>query len=120
MESDELLALVIQALDDLKAQDIVALDVRELTDVTDYMVIATGRSGRQVAAIAEKVVIDAKHAGQPPLGVEGIREAKWVLIDLCDVVVHVMQQDERELYQLEKLWGGRSADVGVSRPVASV
>ena len=100
----ELLRLVRAELDELKAEDVQVLDVRELTDVTDYMVVATGRTGRHVRAITEKVATSAKHRGAPPIGVEGEREGEWVLVDLCDVIVHVMQPDARELYQLEKLW----------------
>ena len=101
---EELLRLVMTELDELQAADVEVLDVRELTDVTDYMVVATGRTSRHVRAITEKVVVSAKHRDAPPLGVEGEREGEWVLVDLCDVVVHVMQPDARELYQLEKLW----------------
>lgn len=101
---EELLRLVMAELEDLQAGDVEVLDVRELTDVTDYMVVATGRTSRHVRAITEKVVVSAKHRDAPPLGVEGEREGEWVLVDLCDVVVHVMQPDARDLYQLEKLW----------------
>ena len=101
---DELLRLVMAELEELQAGDVEVLDVRELTDVTDYMVVATGRTNRHVRAITEKVVVSAKHRNAPPLGVEGERDGEWVLVDLCDVVVHVMQPETRELYQLEKLW----------------
>ena len=101
---EKLLRLVMAELEELQAGDIEVLDVRELTDVTDYMVVATGRTSRHVRAITEKVVVSAKHRDTPPLGIEGEREGEWVLVDLCDVVVHVMQPDARELYQLEKLW----------------
>ena len=101
---EELLRLVMAEIEELQAGDVEVLDVRELTDVTDYMVVATGRTSRHVRAITEKVVVSAKHRDAPPLGVEGEREGEWVLVDLCDVVVHVMQPDARELYQLEKLW----------------
>ena len=101
---EELLRLVMAELEELQAGDVEVLDVRELTDVTDYMVMATGRTSRHVRAITEKVVVSAKYRDAPPLGVEGEREGEWVLVDLCDVVVHVMQPDARELYQLEKLW----------------
>jgi ribosome-associated protein len=109
MQSKRLCQLVVDALEDLKATDIVQLDVRKLSDFTDYMVIANGRSSRQVAALAENVIMKAKAAGETPLGVEGLRGGEWVLVDLCDVVVHVMHPDVREFYQLEKLWGGREA-----------
>jgi len=107
MQSKRLCQLAVDALEDLKAVDIVQLDVRELSDFTDFMIIANGRSARQVAALAENVVTKAKQAGETPLGVEGLRGGEWVLVDLCDVVVHVMQPEVREFYQLEKLWGGR-------------
>lgn len=105
----DLLRVVTADLEALKAGEVVALDVRELTDVTDYMVVATGGSARHVRAITEKVVTAAKHRGAPPLGVEGEREGEWVLVDLCDVVVHVMQPEARDLYQLEKLWSPEMA-----------
>ncbi len=107
MQSKRLCRLAVDALEDLKAVDIVELDVRKLSNFTDYMVIANGRSARQVAALAENVVMKAKQAGEAPLGVEGLRAGEWVLVDLCDVVVHVMQPEVREFYQLEKLWGSR-------------
>jgi len=103
-ESDELLRLVLADIEELKGESIEVLDVRDHTDVTDYMVVATGRTNRHVRAITEKVIVAAKHRGAPPLGVEGEREGEWVLVDLCDVVIHVMQPETRDLYQLEKLW----------------
>lgn len=109
MQSERLCQLAVDALEDLKAVDIVRLDVRKLSDFTDYMIIANGRSSRQVAALAENVVTKAKQAGESPLGVEGLRGGEWVLVDLCDVVVHVMQPDVRAFYQLEKLWSTREA-----------
>jgi len=107
MQSNRLCQLAVDALEDLKAVDIVRIDVRTQSDFTDYMIIANGRSARQVSALAEHVVMKAKEAGEPPLGVEGLRGGEWVLVDLCDVVVHVMQPDVRAFYQLEKLWGTR-------------
>jgi ribosome-associated protein len=104
MRSEEIVDLAVSALDDLKALDVTVLDVRRLTDVTDFMVVATGNSDRQVRALAEEVVVTAKERGQPPLGVEGERDGEWVLVDLTDVVVHIMQPEMRDLYQLEKLW----------------
>lgn len=104
MRSEEIVSLAVAALEDLKAVDVKVLDVRGLTDVTDYMIVATGNSDRQVRALAEKVITSAKAAGQPPLGVEGERDGEWILVDLTDVVVHIMQRETRDLYQLEKLW----------------
>jgi ribosome-associated protein len=97
-------ALIKNALDDLKADDIIELDVRDKTSVADYLFIASGSSNRHVKSIASNVVADAKHAGLQPLGVEGEQEAEWVLVDLGDIIVHVMQQQVREFYDLESLW----------------
>ncbi len=101
---DTLLELVTEALDDMKGKDIVTLDVRGLSTVTDYMVIATGTSNRHVKSLAEEVALQAKKAGYAPLGVEGEMANDWVLADLGDVIVHVMQADAREFYDLERLW----------------
>ena len=105
MKQKELIELVVDALEERKAQNITIIDVMGKTSVTDTMIIASGTSGRQVAAIAENVVEQAKKKHLNPLGVEGSKAAEWVLVDLGDVVVHVMQRDTREFYQLEKLWG---------------
>jgi len=104
MNGEDLLHLVEEVLDDMKAEQVRVLDVRAQTTITDYMVIASGRSDRQVRAMAERVVECAKAAGVRPLGVEGARTGEWVLIDLGDVVVHAMQPQVRDFYQLEKLW----------------
>ncbi|HXQ64659.1 MAG TPA: ribosome silencing factor [Steroidobacteraceae bacterium] len=102
--------LVTAALGDLKAQNVAVLDVRELTDVTDTIVIASGTSDRHVKSLAGRVVERAKEAGFRSLGIEGEREGEWVLVDLRDVIVHVMLPRVREFYALEKLWGVRSAE----------
>jgi ribosome-associated protein len=96
--------VVAGALDDLKADAINVLDVRHLTTVTDTMVVASGRSDRHVRAIAGAVVEQCKKAGFRPIGVEGERSGEWVLVDLGDLVVHVMLPRVREFYNLEKLW----------------
>ncbi|MCZ6665466.1 MAG: ribosome silencing factor [Gammaproteobacteria bacterium] len=96
---------ICEALDDGKAVDISTLDVRELTIITDFMVIASGRSNRQVKALLKRVVGAARAVGAEILGIEGERQGEWVLIDLGDVVIHIMQPQVREFYQLEKLWG---------------
>ena len=104
MQADELKDIVLQALEDLKATDVVALDVRKMTTVTDIMVIASGTSDRHVKSLADAVVMACKKAGVAPLGVEGEREGEWVLVDVGDVVIHVMQPRIRDFYALEKLW----------------
>jgi ribosome-associated protein len=96
--------IVSGALHDLKADNVHVLDVRHLTTVTDTMVVASGRSDRHVRAIAGAVVEQVKKAGYRPLGVEGERSGEWVLVDLADLVVHVMLPRVREFYNLEKLW----------------
>ncbi len=104
METDDLQQLVVEALDDLKAQDIQVIDVRNKTAITDAMVIASGTSDRHVKALADNVVAKAKEAGVKPLGVEGERDAEWVLVDLNDVIVHVMLPRVRDFYNLDRLW----------------
>ncbi|GAB2620952.1 ribosome silencing factor [Novilysobacter erysipheiresistens] len=101
---DELLQTVRDAVAELKAKDVVEIDVRGKSSVTDYMVIASGTSSRHVKSIADEVVKFAKKLDVMPLGVEGEREAEWVLVDLGDVIVHVMLPRVREFYALERLW----------------
>ena len=105
-----LAALVSAALDDLKAQNVAVLDVRELTQVTDTVVIASGTSDRHVKSLAGRVLERAREAGFRALGVEGEREGEWVLVDLQDVIVHVMLPRVREFYGLEKLWDVRGGE----------
>ena len=100
----DLLKLAVAALEEIKAKDLVEIDVRGKTSVCDYMVIASGTSTRHVKSLADEVVKASKHAGFQPLGVEGEREAEWVLVDLGDVIVHVMLPRVREFYALERLW----------------
>ncbi len=100
----DLLANVRAALDELKAKDVVEIDVRGKSSVADYMVIASGTSTRHVKSSADEVVKFAKKLDVMPLGVEGEREAEWVLVDLGDVIVHVMLPRVREFYALERLW----------------
>jgi ribosome-associated protein len=101
---DDLLQTVRDAIAELKAKDAVEIDVRGKSSVTDYMVIASGTSSRHVKSIADEVVKFAKKLDVMPLGVEGEREAEWVLVDLGDVVVHIMLPRVREFYALERLW----------------
>ena len=101
---DSLLEAVHAAVEELKAKDVTRIDVRGKSSVCDFMVIASGTSTRHVKSIADEVVKFAKKLGVMPLGVEGEREAEWVLVDLGDVVVHVMLPRVREFYALERLW----------------
>ena len=102
--TQQLLECVRQATEELKARDVVEIDVIGKSSVTDFMVIASGTSSRHVKSIADEVVKFAKNLGIMPLGVEGEREAEWVLVDLGDVIVHVMLPRVREFYALERLW----------------
>jgi len=97
--------MALHAVEALKADNVVVLDVRAIASFTDYMIFASGSSTRHVRAIAEAVVEAAKASDQPPVGVEGEEVGEWVLVDLGDVVVHVMLPDVRLYYELEKLWG---------------
>ena len=102
--SEDVLALVLKSVDDDKAEDIVEIDLRGRSDVADYMVICSGRSSRQVAAISEKLAERLKHEMQTSVRMEGKETGDWVLIDAGDVIVHVFRPEVREFYQLEKMW----------------
>ncbi|MCL4685054.1 ribosome silencing factor [Myxococcota bacterium] len=104
MTSAEKMRIAVEAALDVKAEDLLALDVSELSSFADVFVICTGRSDRQVRAIAEAIEQAAKRAGQPPLGVEGLQEGRWVLLDLDDVIVHVFDPEARAHYDIERLW----------------
>ena len=105
MKTEDIKTLAVEALEELKGANITVLDVRGRSSITDYMIIANGTSDRHVRSLADKVIEKAKAAGVMPLGVEDGRGASgWVLVDLVDVVVHVMRPDVREFYNLEKLW----------------
>ena len=104
MHSKALLSLATTALEELKARDIRVLDVRRQTPITDYMIVASGTSDRHVRSIADWLVQQAEAAGVSALGVEGTGSGEWVLVDLADVVVHVMQPRARDFYKLESLW----------------
>jgi ribosome-associated protein len=101
--------VVLGALDELKAVNVKAIDVRGITDITDTMVVASGTSDRHVKSITDRVVQRCKEAGYRPYGLEGERDGEWVLLDLQDVVLHVMLPRVREFYALEKLWEGGAA-----------
>ena len=108
-EGADLLAIAQLALEDLKAVDPVVLDVRELSSVMDWLIVASGTSNRHVKSLADNVMMKAKQQGLRPLGVEGERVGEWVLVDFGDVVVHVMQPAARSFYGLERLWSVQSA-----------
>lgn len=104
MKTETIQKIAIDALEDLKGIDIVAIDVRKLTTITDVMIVCTGRSNRHVKSLAENVVIAAKKHRWHFINTEGEKEAEWIIVDLGDVVVHVMQAETRALYNLEDLW----------------
>lgn len=110
--SEDILAAVLKSVDDDKAEDIVQIDLRGRSDVADYMVICSGRSSRQVAAISEKLVDRLKQDFRLHTKVEGKETGDWVLIDTGDVIVHVFRPEVREFYQLEKMWLPGSAHRG--------
>lgn len=105
MNSKQLCDLAIEALEDIKGIDIKVFDVVNKSSVTDIMIFVSGNTSRQVKALANSVSVKVKEAGSPALGIEGDDTSEWVLVDLGDVVVHVMQPSVREFYNLEKLWG---------------
>jgi ribosome-associated protein len=102
--------LVVSTLEDMKASDITVLDVSKITSITDNMIIATGRSSRHVKSLADKTIEAAKENGAEIIGSEGYQQGEWILVDLGNVVVHVMQPTIREYYQLEKLWAQNTSD----------
>ncbi|CAA0097506.1 ribosome silencing factor [Zhongshania aliphaticivorans] len=104
MDAEQLKKLVIDSLEDVKGRDIVALDVRDMSGVTDFMVVCSGTSNRHVKSLADNVWVEVKKRGIVPLGMEGENTGDWVLVDLGDVVVHVMLPEARLFYDLERLW----------------
>jgi ribosome-associated protein len=104
MQTEELLKIVQTVLDERKGHNITTLDVRGKTSVTDYMVLATGTSDRHLKSLADYVVVEVKAKGEEPLGQEGGLGSDWVLLDLGEVIVHLMTEKARDFYQLEKLW----------------
>jgi ribosome-associated protein len=124
-----LVKTVIAALDDMKAVNVKVLDVRAVTDISDCMVLASGNSDRHVRSIADRVIERARAGGFRPIGVEGQRDGEWVLVDLNDVLIHVMLPRVREFYGLEELWeapravarsraGSKAGAAGAKRPPA--
>lgn len=113
-----ILSTVEKALADMKAVDVKVLDVRGSSDIADYMVIASGTSDRHLRAVADRVVQMAKASGQRPLGIEGEAQGEWVLVDLPDVMVHLMLPRTREFYALEQLWEAPQREAVVRRAPA--
>ncbi|AKS40968.1 ribosome silencing factor [Wenzhouxiangella marina] len=109
LDAEALRDLAVSVLDDAKGEDIQVIDLRDRSSFADFMIVASGNSTRQVKAMADRLVQRAKAAGVQPLGVEGEREAEWVLVDLVDVVVHLMLPQTRAFYNIEKLWSAPPA-----------
>lgn len=104
MNQSEFVQLVTDKIEDMKARDIVQINVEGKSTVTDLLIVCSGNSKKHVSSIAENLVVEMKAAGIPPLSVEGKSTGEWVLVDLGNIVVHVMQDETRDFYQLEKLW----------------
>src|SRR5690606_35489271 len=118
MQIEDLIKTVEDALAELKAKDAVRIDVRELTGVTDYMIITSGGSNRQEGALPDNVIEKAKEVGRRPTGVAGKEWGAWVLVDLGDVVVHIMQPATREFYDLERRWQSTESRRPQQQPTA--
>ena len=110
--SEQIVHLVEEALDDLKAKDVMTLNVRDIAGFTDYMVIASGTSNRHVKSLADRAQEKVREAGFKPIGVEGEQLGEWVLVDFGDVVLHVMLPETRKFYDLERLWHSTPATPG--------
>ena len=103
-DQNPMLDKLLKSLEDIQAIDVKVIDVRKQTTITDYMIIASGRASRHVKAIAQKVMEDMKLAGLPALGSTGVESGDWALIDFADFIVHIMQPESRQFYNLEGLW----------------
>ncbi len=112
MQTEEIKQLVINAVEDLKAKDVTVIDVRGRTSVTDYMILATGTSKKHAQAVCDNASTEAKAKGLKPLGAEGRDSSDWMLLDLGDVILHVMTEQARHFYDLERLWAEPSEEQG--------
>ena len=110
MIKNKTIALLTTTLEDMKASDILVLDVQHFNSCMDQIIIATGNSQRHVKSIAEKIAFTAKQQGIIPLGIEGAEQGEWVLVDLGDIVIHIMQREIRSFYNLEKLWSTKEVN----------
>lgn len=117
MTLKNLIKTVLDTLNEMKAQNIKDLDVTRLTSITDHMIIASGTSSRHVKSIAEKVIEQSKKSGTIPLGSEGVDEGEWALIDLGDIIIHIMQPAIRDYYQLERLWSVEIQELNTSNQI---
>lgn len=104
LQDKELHDFLFNNVDDMKAENIITLDVRDKSSITDFMIVCTGTSKRHVSSIALNVSNKAREVGLTPYGVDGEAEGEWVVVDMGDVMIHILQEEHRELYQLEKLW----------------
>ncbi len=114
MNDDDLHALVLEQLDDDQALDVVSIPLEGKSSIADFMVVASGRSTRQVAAMAQKLAEKVKQAGHGPVRIEGLPSADWVLIDCGDVIVHLFRPEVRTFYNLERMWSFESGEAAVS------
>lgn len=115
MQTNEMKQVVLNALDELKADNVNVIDVKDRTSVTDFMVFASGTSSRHVKSLADNVISEVKEHGARPLGIEGADASDWVLVDLGEIVVHVMMPATRSFYDLERFWlDGDAEDLGAS------
>lgn len=105
MQVETLRDFIVAKADDLKARNIQILDVRNKSDIADFLIICSGNSKTHVRSIAEYIALEVKRSGLAPLSMEGELDGEWVLVDFGDVIAHVMQDETRDFYQLEKLWG---------------
>jgi ribosome-associated protein len=108
LQNTQLVEFVLDKIDDLKARDVLTFDVKHSSSITDFMIVCSGNSKKHVQSIAEHVAMEAKKQDMAPLGIEGLETGEWVLLDMGEVVLHVMQDSTRDFYQLEKLWQDQS------------
>ena len=111
LQGTQLLDFIINNLEDMKVKNVITLDVTKLSPMADKLVICTGTSSRHCRAVANNLLVEAKRAGIPPLGIEGMKEGGWVLLDMNEIIIHVMDQENRDFYKLEELWSGDSKHI---------
>lgn len=104
MQSDALTHFVVEKIEDLKGRNIITLDIKDKASFADYMIVASGNSSRHVKSVAQNVAMECRAEGIEPLGLEGVDIGEWALVDLGEVIVHVMTDEQRDKFQLEQLW----------------